>query len=164
MNQPTESVKSCPECGADNVHFANHCWMCGGDLKDVPILAVLAAEAKPDPGAAGKPAWAREDSTGLMLVGALAALVLLVGIGVYANEPTLVIPYAIVASPALLATFIRATRKKIQNKPMGVLETVGMFLLSFLISGVVAAGIAIVLVAVAIVGLIAFCFAELSKH
>lgn len=166
MSQSAEGGKWCPECGADNLHFADRCWMCSGDLKNVAIIAAespaLAANTAGLPIA--KPAWARDDSTGLISVAALAGLCLLVGIGIYASEPALVIPFAIVATPALLATFIRATRKQVQHKPIGVLDAVGTFLVSFVISGVVAAGIAVVLVAVAIVSLVAFCFAELAKH
>lgn len=166
MSQSAEGGKWCPECGADNLHFANRCWMCGGGLRNVAIIAaeLPAPAAKPAEAPLAKPAWARDDSAGLISVATLAGLCLLVGIGIYANEPALVIPFAIVASPALLATLIRATRKRVQSKPMGVLESVGMFFLSFVISGVVAAGIAVVLVAVAIVSLVAFCFAELARH
>lgn len=166
MSQSAEGGKWCPECGADNLHFADRCWMCGGDLKNVAIIAAEVAGPATKTAALpiAKPAWARSESRGLMLVAALAGLLLLVGIGIYASEPVLVVPFAVVATPALLATFIRASRKQVQNKPMGSLETAGTFLISFAISGVVAAGVVIVLAAVAIISLIALCFSELAKH
>jgi hypothetical protein len=166
MSPATEAVKSCLECGADNPHFANHCWMCGGDLKDAPLIAVAVAgsEAKPELKPNAKPAWAGDDSADLILVGTLTGLVLLVGMGVYASERALVIPFAIGATPALLATYIRATRKRIQKKPIGILGTLATFVISFVVSTVVGVAILIVLAAAMMISLINTCFAELSKH
>ncbi len=153
MSQPTEAVLTCPQCGADSVPFAKHCWMCGADLQNAPKRNIpIAGQAKPT--------WAAGESTALIVVAILCAVVLLVGLGIAANEPGLVIPYAIFAGPALLATLIRATRKRVQGKPMGIAESIG----TFLVSGMIVFGILVLLVIALIIGLIAYCFAELARH
>jgi RsiW-degrading membrane proteinase PrsW (M82 family) len=153
MSQGTEGVKTCPECGADNVPVANRCWMCQGDLKSAPKRSVpLHRDAKP--------VWAGNESTTLILFATLCVLVFLVGIGSYASEPGLLIPFAIIATPALLATIIRASRKRHQGKPMGIGETIA----TFFISGIAVLGILILVVVAVVVGFIFYCFAELARH
>ncbi len=43
----SHEVKYCPECGADNLPVANHCYLCGRGIVDVKPQEVIQAELVP---------------------------------------------------------------------------------------------------------------------
>jgi hypothetical protein len=81
--------------------------------------------------------------------------VLVVGYGVATNGLGALIPFAIIAVPALLATVIRVGRKSARGENVGIVETIGTFLLS----GVAMVGLLFTLAVTLVVGLFLVCLA-----
>lgn len=138
----------CVDCGTTNDVGTKTCWLCGKALTPDNVIAV-----PPDPAlAVSTPA--QFDSTSLVLV----VTVFAVGIGVAAIEPGFLVPYVILAVPALVSTHTKASKRRDQNLPM----TSGEKVLSFFVSAATIFGVLIgVLLAVGIaLGLVcaAICF------
>ena len=147
MSVSTGSIL-CVDCGTTNDVGAKACWLCGKELTAGNTVAV-----PPDPTLAVSQA-PQFDSTSLVLI----ITVFAVGIGVVAIEPGLIIPYIILAVPALISTHTKASKRRDENVPMSSGEKV----LSFFVSAATIFAVIIgVLLAVAIaVGLVcaAICF------
>jgi hypothetical protein len=159
MSDPGEAAKVCPDCGAENITLAVKCWMCHRDLKDVRTVM------RPDHVQSGKaahrdlPVLAPSSSSTALVVGATVLLVLLVGWGVVTAGPGALIPYAIIAVPALLATMIRVGRKSARGEKVGVVESIGTFLLS----GVAVLGLLFMIGVTVVVGLFIYCLASAGR-
>jgi len=137
----------CVDCGTTNDAGAKSCWLCGQALtEDAVAISPYPALAVSRP--------AQFDAASLVLI----VTVFAVGIGVGAIEPGLLIPYIILAVPALVATHTKANKRRDENLPMSSGEKV----LSFFVSAATIFAVIIgVLLAVAIaVGLVcaAICF------
>ena len=103
-------LKVCPECGADSPARAARCWMCGGDIQQVePIVQAELATAKP---VGRRPANPVSETFFAISTCLVVGLVLLVGLGLAVDEPGMAMFYAIIVSPALLATLVRSIQKQ----------------------------------------------------
>lgn len=154
MNDSTNPLlKICPECGADCVASAPRCWMCGGDLSRAETIyqaqAVTASmRGAGNAGAMPVSEWFFAISTCLLL-----GVVLLVGLGLAVDEPGTAILYAIVVSPALLATLIRTQLKRASHGRVSWAEKFA----TLMISGALTVSIVTVLCVAACVALFVYC-------
>ena len=178
--QPLD-IASCPDCGATNDRTLGRCWLCGkafggqtatpaaaspyaspGRPPAVPPLPTAAAPASPfRPGApyaatqAASPraAWTVGLST-LFIVVTLFA----VGFGLYAQEEGLGILYAVVMTPALVATTVRSVRRQATGQPL----TGGQKVLTFFLWAAVTAAAIPILAIVACVAFFLYCLASMN--
>lgn len=150
MNGAGTSAKVCPECGAENISIGKSCWMCHRDLHGVTVTY------RAEQGTSSvRPAFAPPESFTVLVAVASGLLVLMVGYGVATTGLASLIPFAIIAVPALLATLIRVGRKHSRGEEVGLVEMIGTFLLS----GVAALGLIVSLGVAAIAGLFIYCLA-----
>lgn len=158
MNQPHDSVRICPECGADNLAFATSCWMCYRDIRnETPIIEAVAVDSSPKAAVAQRPSYAPGEwffriATFLVLV-----LLVLVGIGLATEEVGLVIVYALLVTPPLLGALFRIRRRAKQGH-----VSWGEKFATLLMSGAIMIGILGVLWIAALGALVAFCFVAIA--
>lgn len=124
MAQQTQYIKICPECGADNLSAEDRCWICRSDLS--AAAEFVAAEKI----AASKPGWIAGTDTPLNLAVLGVLLVVLVGIGVGLQNHWSLVPYIVVAGPALLITLIHTEAKVLDKKRVKPEQIVATFFVS----------------------------------
>lgn len=149
MSKPlTAGLVLCPNCAAENANDYRECWLCGGKLAGGE--EVVAAELVEE----NKPGRSLTDSFFLVLTVACLALMILIGIGLCADDPSWLIPYAVVMTPALLATGGRALLAYSAGERVSGVK----LFLHLLISVSITIAVLIVLAAAAIIALVVFCF------
>src|SRR5262245_34731660 len=106
-----DTVKVCPECGAQNIALAGKCWMCHGDLNAVTPVEVVTAEV-----VSNSPKFAPGPTFFPILT--VLAIALAVVVGWALGEQSLgILPfYAIIVIPALVAASIRVGRKRLRGQ------------------------------------------------
>lgn len=139
---------NCPECGAENNTFANVCWICRRPLYEGDEL-VEAEMVSPS----GAP---RQDRMG-RIIGVWAFLFLamgafLVGVGVYIDEPGLMLPYLIVVTPLCIGIGVLFFKGNQSDNPW--LRGIALCFSTLIVS----AGALVLLGIASIIALIAFCF------
>ena len=136
----------CRRCGSMNPPHARQCWLCGPNEPTelaAPSQALMPdAEFFNDPGIPRRQSLAQSISAVLLVV--CVVLTILVGVGLAAQDPGALVPYAIVVGPAFFATGVRALHKTSHGEK----PSASSLLLTFLMSGVFTF-MAVVLLAVA---------------
>ena len=152
MTVPNPAVESkiCVECGAENWAYAADCWLCKRDLSDVE--AVVNAEI------VAPPVSTSANTFFAVVTGILGIVLVLIGIGLYLEEPGAAIGYMILVIPPLIATIVRTMAKQ-GERPVGW----GERLATFLISSVVFFGILVMLCIAAVVAFFAICLAAIAN-
>ncbi len=123
----------CPHCGIANPIATGRCWVCHLDRHATNPYGVLSATSARLPNASDAMSPAQQRTQGVywfLLLGCMVLLVL-VGIGIGAQDPGVLLTYLIIISPACLMTLVRAmqslvTRKGVQPQNL---------LLTFILSG-----------------------------
>ncbi len=149
----------CPHCGIANPTATGRCWVCHLDRVAKNPYGILPAISAGLPNATDGTSPAQQRTQGVywfLLLGCMVLLVL-VGIGVGAQDPGVMLTYLIIISPACLMTLVRAmqglaTRKGVQPQNL---------LLTFILSGAVTAIVLMLLIIAAVIALIVWCFAVL---
>ncbi|WDI42445.1 hypothetical protein [Bremerella sp. P1] len=139
---------NCPECGAENNTFANACWICrrplyeGDELIEAEIVSPI---DRPRQDRVGRifGIWA------FIFLG-LGAMV--VGLGVYAEEPGVLLPYLIVVAPLCIGVGVMILKGNQSENPW--LRGIAMCFSALIVS----AGAMVLLGIAAIIALLAFCF------
>lgn len=148
---PLMPAMVCRRCGATNPPHAVKCWLCEKRDHSGPY-AVSTLAASP----AGPGAKAELSRVQLVFLGALiacAAVALLIGVGIGAQDPGMLVPYAVVVGPAFLATGVRAAvmiGRKEQPRPSSLFFT-------FLWTGLFTAMALILLVVASVIALFLWC-------
>lgn len=151
MNAPTPQVdvaRVCPQCGAQYYPDAGKCWLCHADLSDEPL--VVAQLIAPPP----SPVWKLSEVFFASLSALTALLVVLIGIGIFAQEATLGVIYVILVLPPLTVTVARTYRKTQSGAGISWAERFA----TFLVSSVVMMGVLGILAVAAVACLIIMCF------
>ena len=126
MSEPPKLPSTvCPRCGATNPPHIAQCWLCQRQETADPYAAPAELSATDVP-AAGPPAAAQQRSESVyaaLLLGAVF-LAVIIGVGLGAQDPGLLVPYLIVIAPAFLATaarFMFGIARGEQTKPSALL-------------------------------------------
>lgn len=138
----------CPHCGAQYAAGAAKCWLCNADLSDAPVLVAELVSAPP-----GEPAWSLTEAFFAGLSALTALLVVLLGIGLFAQQPGLGVIYVILVIPPLTVTAARTFRKTRSGAGISWAER----LATFVISSVVMLGVLGMLAIAAVACLIIYC-------
>ena len=144
-------LATCKECGAANASTARDCWLCGAAVR--PALG-MAPPPLPGARAVAAPPSERGWKFGLTLLLVVIALVA-VGFGIVREAAGLAVLYAIVVTPALLATLIATARRRSAGRPMGGGDKFKTF---FIWVCITLAAIPLLGIA-AVVALVLYCFA-----
>lgn len=136
----------CVDCGTTNDARASTCWLCGQILG--PSTTVRVPQG-PSTVPAGAVDWTS--------AGIVAALIV-VGAGLGAVQPGLLIPYALIATPALISMFVKSHRQREQGHPMTPAEKVLKFIVSAAMVMGMLAGITVAIVIAGAMVLFAICF------
>lgn len=139
---------NCPECGAENNTFANVCWICRRPLYEGDELVEAEEVSSVD-----RP---RQDRVG-RIFGIWAFIFLafgavVVGMGVYVDEPGLMLPYLIVVAPLCIGIGVLVLKGNQSENPW--LRGIAMCFSAIIVS----AGALVLLGIATIIALIAFCF------
>ena len=142
--------KFCVECGAENWPYAPNCWLCKRDLGNVDTI-VTAELVRP-------PVSTTANTFFALVCGLLAVVLVLIGIGLFLEEPGSAVGYMIFVVPPLIATIVRTVIKQQRTGYVGW----GERLATFVVSGVAFFGILLMLVFAAIVALFIICLMALA--
>ncbi|MFN3151757.1 hypothetical protein [Bremerella sp.] len=139
---------NCPECGAENNSFANVCWICrrplyeGDELVEAEMVSPI-----------GSP---RQDRVGRIFgIWAFIFLglgVMIVGLGIYVDEPGILLPYLILVTPLSIGIGVLILKGNQSENPW--LRGIAMSFSALIVS----AGAMVLLGIAAIIALVAFCF------
>lgn len=128
--QPLDLVV-CPDCGASVVVGEKLCWLCSRKMDGQGQGASRGRRASgPLPADAAR-RGAAGDVTFTVLMGLTVVALGLVCIGAGMDEPGVAIGIAIVAAPALLAVLVGWLRARAKGAPLGPIEVIARFALSF---------------------------------
>ncbi|MBA2114937.1 hypothetical protein [Bremerella alba] len=138
----------CPECGAENNSFANACWICrrplyeGDEMVDAELVMPVAT---PRQGYLGS-------LFGIWAFIFLALGAVIVGLGIYVDEPGILLPYLIVVMPLSIGVGVLLLKGNQSENPWlrGIAMSFSALIIS--IGALVMLGIAL------IISLIVFCF------
>lgn len=144
MSQVVAAQWVCPHCRAENSPDNKLCWLCRAPLGKEPVTAELAAKPRPLPLAEGF-FWT--------LTIACLGLLVLVGVGIAQDDAGMLIPYAILLTPALLATLVRSLVSASRGKRVSGKEVFMTLLLSASVTILVVVGLFVA----AIAALFAYC-------
>ncbi|MHC2066793.1 hypothetical protein ACYFX5_04930 [Bremerella sp. T1] len=137
----------CPECGAENNTFANVCWICRRPLYDgEDIIEAEAAvpQSKPSQDRLGR-------IFGIWSFIILAFAVVLVGMGVYVEQPGALLLYMIVVAPLSIGVGVLIFKGNQSSHP--VLRGITMSLSAVIVT----AGTMVMLAIAGVIALIVFC-------
>jgi len=146
MSNPFAPQLVCPQCRAENPSYHKQCWLCHAPL--AWSGEALTAELAPKP----RPLPLVEGFFWTLTAGCLGLLVL-VGIGTAVLGPGMLILYAIVLAPALLATLARSLLSLNRGKGVSGMEV----FLTLLFSASVTILMVVVLFIAVIVAFFAYC-------
>lgn len=144
MSQAVAALLVCPHCRADNPPDNKLCWLCRAPLSGELVTAELVVKPRPLPLAEGF-FWT--------LTIACLGLLLLVGVGIAQDDAGMLIPYAILLAPALLATLARSLLSASRGKRISGMEV----FLTLLLSASITILVVVVLFVAAIVAFLAYC-------
>lgn len=161
---PLLAALVCQKCGTTNPPHAARCWLCDGTGKTNPYAA-SPPMLQPIDKAGAKPSLLvkpneRVEMVFTFLVGGTVALALLVGVGLAAQDPGLLVPYVIILGPAFLVTGVRAAytiTKQEQLRASSLFWT-------FLWSGLFTVAVLGVLVMASIIALFLWCVHALGQQ
>lgn len=139
---------TCPECGAENNTFANVCWICRRSLYEGDEL--VESELVSQVGASRQDRMGRIFGIWAFIFLALGAVV--VGLGVYVDEPGVLLPYLIVVTPLSIGVGVLILKGNQSENPW--LRGIAMCFSALIVS----AGAMVLLGIASIIALIAFCF------
>jgi hypothetical protein len=139
----------CPQCGAAQSVADRPCWLCGG--KTVPEDAVTAEIVEPRPSFVSEAVFAA-------LSGLMGGVLVIMGIGLWLQEPALGIGFAVLALPALVATLVRGAVRRSRGQPV----TWAQRLATFAVALSITLGVLSLLVVAAVVALFIACLHALS--
>jgi hypothetical protein len=146
MSNPFADQLVCPQCRAGNPPYAGKCWLCHAPL---PLGAeVVTAELASGP----RPLPLADAFFWILTAGCLLVLVL-VGIGIGQTDPGLLIVYAIVLAPALIATLARSLVSLQRGQGVSGLQV----FLTLLFSASVTILVVVVLFVAVIAAFFAYC-------
>ncbi|MCA9161729.1 MAG: hypothetical protein KDA62_02075 [Planctomycetales bacterium] len=150
-NATRDSIRICPECAAENSPFSDNCWLCQCPLTgDVEIVtAEIVGENRPNP---------ILDRTFAVLTGLVGLLIVIVGIGIAADEPSLGVLYVLVVTPPLLGAFVRVKREMRRRRYVGWGERLATLIVSFALMY----GLLMALGVAALVAFFIYCVIALS--
>lgn len=146
MSQAMAAPLTCPHCRAENPPHHKLCWLCYAPLgreREI-VTAELVQKARPLPLA--------EAFFWTLTAGCLLVLVL-VGIGIAQEDAGMLIPYAIVLAPALIATLARSMLSLSRGKSVSGMEV----FFTLLFSASVTVLVVVVLFVAVIVAFFAYC-------
>lgn len=159
MKPPQPKPVVCAECGAENQPNDAQCWLC---YRPLIMMATLVTEDNPYISVPR-----REQSSGVLEVIALIAMVLvvLVGVGAFASDQGLGIAYCVVVMPAVAIGGITFAIKQGRRDDQAVASGLKSFLMTLvgtvaIISTLMA--IMVMVVVASIVAAIAACFSALG--
>ncbi len=163
MNEPPLlPALYCSRCGSMNPPHATACWLCGPN--NTSQASESSAILIPDPQFLNDPGIRRNQSLAQALSAVLlvvcVVLTILVGVGLAAQEPGSLVPYAIFVGPAYLATGVRALYKTSH----GERPTAASLLMTFLMSGVFTFMAVILLAVASFVAFFVWCLHEVFSR
>ena len=143
----TETARVCPACRAANISLATECWLCHGKLAATEEIVV--AQLVPQP---TKPL---SEVFFHILLAVLLGLILLLGIGISLDRQNsgMLIPYAVLVCPALVAAGARYGLSYAAGSKHPAAKT----LFTFVISLAVTISVIVILIAAAIISLFLYC-------
>ncbi len=147
---PIVQLRLCPYCGAACTVTQPACWMCDGPLPPVP------AERRLRP----SPESSKFDGISYVLLALCVGLSLLIGLGLAAQDPGALIPFAIIVAPAFAVTGVRAlwqVQSTGQPQP-------GKLVVSFVVSILTTIAVIVILAAAAVVLLFVICLQAISGN
>ena len=154
-----ESVRICPDCGADNAAAALRCWMCYLDIRDEhPVVEAQLATPSTAAPVNKPPPFALSELFFRLATVCVLVMLVLVGIGVATEEAGLGIVYVIMVTPPLLGTLLRVRKRR---SKVGNVTWSEKFM-TLMVSGAIMLGVIGLLWIAAIVALLAFCFVALA--
>jgi hypothetical protein len=126
MNEPPRLQPTvCQRCGASNPPHATKCWLCARQGNTDPYAPPTQLQSA---GSAtnilGTGAQSRAETVYAGLLVSAVVLAFIIGLGLGAQDPGLLIPYLIVIAPAFLATAARlmyGVVRKEKTKPSALL-------------------------------------------
>lgn len=140
MSQALPAPIVCPHCRAENLPQAAKCWLCHAPLRDDRnvVMAELATKARPLP---------LTDAFFWFLIIACLGLMVVVGVGIAQSGAGLLIPYAILITPALLATLGRSLKSVQRGDQVSGKQALATLMLSASVTLLVVAALLVAAVA-----------------
>lgn len=160
MSEPPQlPATTCLRCGASNPPHAAKCWLCErNDTKNpYAVQSHLQSNAPPQRGSSLSAQGRVEVVFASLLIGALI-LAIIVGVGIAAQDPGLLIPYLIVIAPPIMATSVRALVSVSQHKKPSAYA----LFMTFLWSGLFTILALVLLVVATVVALFVWCLHMLA--
>lgn len=149
----------CPRCGASNAPHATRCWLCSGHSSQNPYESTAPLAPKVD--ATGQPvtsaAERRNQRAYAWLLAYCCFLAILIGYGIARKDQGLLVPYAILISPAFLVTGVRAAYDASQQR----VPQPSKLLLTLLWSGISTILVLGLIAVASIIGLTLMCLNQL---
>lgn len=142
----------CPECGAENNTFANVCWICRRPLYDGDEL--VEAELITTNGPPHQDRMGRIIGIWAFIFLALGAMI--VGLGIYVDEPGILLPYLIVVAPLCIGVGVLMLKGNQSESPWLRAVTICFSTIIVSVGAMVLLGIAL------LIALVVFCFMMLA--
>ena len=115
MNEPPVlPTRTCEHCGTNIPAHAANCWLCSGGNPYASSSLTGRSDTEPRASLSER----RVQGVCTALLGVSVVLAVLVGIGFAVQDPGMLVPYAIVIGPPLLATLIRVVIEVGSRKPL----------------------------------------------
>lgn len=147
--EAAEPLQLCRHCGAEVPLSAPRCWLCQGELP--AGMTIVDAEVVGPP---ESPAWQLTEAFFAVVSALTALLVVLIGIGVFCEEPVMGIIYVVIVVPPLGVTVARSARKRRAGVNISWAERFA----TFVVSSVVMLAFLGLLAVAAVACLIIMCF------
>ncbi|QDU93782.1 hypothetical protein [Lignipirellula cremea] len=106
-----ETIKTCPQCHADNGGAAARCWLCQADITQAKAVEVVLAELVDE-----RPDYAPKEIFFMVLTGATALVVLLAGVGMMLESPEQGIGYFVLTAIPLTAAAVHLIRRRARGQ------------------------------------------------
>lgn len=143
----------CLDCGANNVNTSQRCWLCGKELALEPELIDQALRTAYQSPLATSVQGAEEGLGGLITSLVLVAVIVLLGLGIAADEPGMLVPYFLVVVPAFAGMHVAVSRYRAKGRPLGAVGRV----VAFFVSIAVVFGLLALLAVAAVAALFLYC-------
>ena len=144
-----DAIRVCQQCGAQFAPEATKCWLCQAAVA-VPQSVVVADLVAPPQ----SPLWSLGEVFFAVLSALTALMIVLIGLGIFAEEFVAGLIYVVVVLPPLTVTVARTVRKTRSGVGISWAERFA----TFLVSAVVMAALLGLLAVAAVACLIIMCF------
>ena len=100
MNDQTKTSTVCPQCGAQKASADDQCWLCYANPYAAPAEVVVP-----------RPEFTAGEAIDWFATITILALVFLIGLGIFIDEPWATIPFAFVMIPGVIGAVLTRARQ-----------------------------------------------------